>query len=165
VVSVLEALFDSDLFRADQQSFILYPDRQLPGFLGKNIIPDLEVIQVPLARQMLAAEDETILLKDAQGCHRFNAEIINLAVLDTRLDKLSEVYGSDLETAREPIRHLYESVFNHKAYTGRSGGMFGFEGLGSIYWHMVSKLLLVVQENYFSAIEQHADVIICQKNR
>ena len=163
VVSVLEALFDSDLYRADQQSFILYPDRQLLGFLEKNRIPDLEILKVPLARQMLADEDETILLKDAGGYHRFNAEIINLAVLDTRLDKLSEVYGSDLETARESIRHLYESVFNHKAYTGRSGGMFGFEGLGSIYWHMVSKLLLVVQENYFSALEQHADVSTCQK--
>jgi hypothetical protein len=41
---------------------------------------------------------------------------------------------------------LYESVFNHQAYTGRSGGMFGFEGLGCIYWHMVSKLLLEVGE-------------------
>ena len=29
--------------------------------------------------------------------------------------------------------------------------MFGYEGLGCIYWHMVSKLLLAVQENY-----QHA---------
>lgn len=26
--------------------------------------------------------------------------------------------------------------------------MFGYEGLGCIYWHMVSKLLLAVQENY-----------------
>ena len=31
--------------------------------------------------------------------------------------------------------------------------MFGFEGLGSIYWHMVSKLLLAVQENFFAALD------------
>ena len=31
--------------------------------------------------------------------------------------------------------------------------MFGFEGLGSIYWHMVSKLLLAVQEVYFAAAD------------
>jgi hypothetical protein len=37
-------------------------------------------------------------------------------------------------------------VFNHKAFTGRSGTFFGYEGLGSIYWHMVSKLSLAVQE-------------------
>jgi len=35
--------------------------------------------------------------------------------------------------------------------------MFGFEGLGSIYWHMVSKLMLAVQENFFAAPEKGAD--------
>ena len=52
---------------------------------------------------------------------------------------------------------LYEQVFNHKAFTGRSGTMFGFEGLGSVYWHMVSKLLLAVQERFFAASEEGAD--------
>ena len=42
-------------------------------------------------------------------------------------------------------------MFNHRAFTGRSGGMFGFEGLGCIYWHMVAKLLLAVQESFFEA--------------
>jgi hypothetical protein len=163
VVSVLEALFDSDLYRADQESFILYPDRQLPGFLSKNQISESEVLKVPLASRMLAEGDETILLQDEDGCHRFNAKIINLAVLDARLDRLSDVYGNDLEAARDSFRQLYETVFNHGAYTGRSGGMFGFEGLGSIYWHMVSKLLLVVQENYFTALDQNAGVAICQQ--
>jgi len=32
--------------------------------------------------------------------------------------------------------------------------MFGFEGLGCIYWHMVSKLMLTVEENFFTCIEQ-----------
>ena len=29
--------------------------------------------------------------------------------------------------------------------------MFSYEGIGSTYWHMISKLLLATQENYFSA--------------
>lgn len=33
--------------------------------------------------------------------------------------------------------------------------MFGFEGLGSIYWHMVAKLLLAVAENFFDALDKH----------
>jgi hypothetical protein len=37
-------------------------------------------------------------------------------------------------------------VFNHKTFTGRSGTFFAYEGLGSIYWHMVSKLHLAAQE-------------------
>ena len=35
--------------------------------------------------------------------------------------------------------------------------MFGFEGLGCIYWHMVSKLLLAVQESFFHAVDDDAD--------
>ena len=41
--------------------------------------------------------------------------------------------------------------------------MFGFEGLGSIYWHMVSKLLLAVQENYFAALDNNADEGVCHQ--
>ena len=41
---------------------------------------------------------------------------------------------------------MFENVFHHNEFTGRSGTFFAYEGLGSIYWHMVSKLLLAVQE-------------------
>lgn len=34
--------------------------------------------------------------------------------------------------------------------------MYAYEGLGSIYWHMVSKLLLAVSENVFRASEEGA---------
>jgi hypothetical protein len=34
--------------------------------------------------------------------------------------------------------------------------MFGYEGLGCIYWHMVAKLLLAVQERVFEAADQSA---------
>ena len=37
-------------------------------------------------------------------------------------------------------------MFDHQSFTGRSGSFFKYEGLGSIYWHMVSKLLVAVQE-------------------
>ena len=51
------------------------------------------------------------------------------------------------------ILEIYENVFEHRNYTGRSGTMFSYEGIGSIYWHMVSKLLLAVQEIYFTAVK------------
>jgi hypothetical protein len=44
------------------------------------------------------------------------------------------------------ITALFEEVFQHTKFTGRSGTFFAYEGLGSIYWHMVSKLLLATQE-------------------
>ena len=56
----------------------------------------------------------------------------------------------------EILRH-YMTVFDHQNYTGRSGTMYGYEGIGSIYWHMVSKLLLATQELYFKAIQMNED--------
>ena len=160
-VAVLEALFDSDVYRADQHSFMLYPDRQLPGFLQKNLVPPEQVETIPLLQKMLAENDESILLRDADGSYRFNAELTNAGELNNQLSRLTDVYGAAIEAARNPLRELYENVFNHQAFTGRSGGMFGFEGLGCIYWHMVSKLLLAVQENFFAALEQGADDATC----
>ena len=55
------------------------------------------------------------------------------------------------------LNALYEKTFNHHSFTGRSGTFFAYEGLGSIYWHMVSKLLLAIQENVFRAIRFNSD--------
>jgi hypothetical protein len=61
-----------------------------------------------------------------------------------------------LQKERKLVLDIFEKIFNHKAFTGRSGTFFGYEGLGSIYWHMVSKLLLAVQECCLKAIEENA---------
>jgi hypothetical protein len=155
-VAVLEALYDSAVYRADQDSFLLYPDRQLPSFLEKNRIAAAKADAIPLLTKMLSSGDERIVLRDADGELRFNADFTNANDLEAMLDALEAEYGEAIDPARADLRELYERVFNHKAFTGRSGTMFGFEGLGSIYWHMVAKLLLAVQENYFAAVENNA---------
>ncbi len=162
-VTVLEALFDSDVYRPDQRSFMLYPDRKLPSFLEKNRIPAEVIEEIPLLKRMLAERDERLVLLDAEGCYRFNGDIVNVGKLNEQLDRLSPEFGDDIESARVRLQHLYETVFDHQSFTGRSGGMFGFEGLGCIYWHMVSKLLLAVQENYFAALDSGASVASCQR--
>jgi hypothetical protein len=162
-VEVLEALFESEIYRADQDSFMLYPDRQLPGFLEKNRIPEEDVKAIPLLRRLLEQGDDRIVARDDDGCYRFNADFHSVNDLNARLDTLAESSGADLEESRQPLLSLYEEVFNHKAFTGRSGGMFGFEGLGCIYWHMVSKLLLAVQENFFAALEHGTDEETCRR--
>jgi len=141
---------------------MLYPDRQLPGFLDKNRIPPEQVEEIPLLRRMLADGDKRVVVRDADGNYRFSAEFANAGDLEDELDELAEVYGDEIEALREPLKELFEQVFNHQAFTGRSGTMFGFEGLGSVYWHMVSKLLLAVQENYFRALEESADEAVCR---
>ena len=161
--ALVEALFDSDIYRADQRSFMLYPDRPLPGFLEKNRIPAASVDDIPLLRRMVEAGDDRIVSRDASGCYRFNADFRNFGDLEARLDALAGPCGDDVEASREPLRALYERVFRHREFTGRSGTMFGFEGLGCIYWHMVSKLLLSIQENFFSALEQGAGDATCNR--
>ena len=49
-VDVLEALYESAIYRADQDSFMLYPDRKLPGFLERNRVPEQRAMSIPLRR-------------------------------------------------------------------------------------------------------------------
>jgi hypothetical protein len=156
-VRLVDALFDSDIYSAEQRSFMLYPDRKLPDFLEKNRVPAVDVDSIPFLKQMLAAGDQRIIMEDAAGCYRFNADFANVGDLNQRIDMLAGELGEEIEVARAPLQALYEKVFDHRSFTGRSGGMFGFEGLGCIYWHMVSKLLLAIQENFFLALESDAD--------
>ncbi len=152
-VELLDCLFASDMFRDDQQSFMLYPDRELTTFINKNSIPTERLVDNELIQLMLAKGDTRIINMDANGGYHFNSSFENSEVLDSALTTLN--YGCATDEAKQQIRDTYEMVFTHKEFTGRSGTMFGYEGLGSIYWHMVSKLLLAVQENYQVAYIQN----------
>lgn len=154
-VALLEQLFASDMYRPDQRSFMLYPDRHLSTFMNKNHIPTERVEYNALLKTMINTGDKRIVLKDDLGNYHFNAAFENSGVLRKALKALHTDYPSLNDNDRQAIIDLYEEVFHHKAFTGRSGTMFGYEGLGCIYWHMVSKLLLAVQENYRAA--WHAD--------
>ena len=153
VIDLLTALRRSPLYRADQHSYLLYPDRQLPGFLERNIIPAVAIAGCPLLPALCAAGDSRLIVHDADGRHRFAPDLANGAALNERLDVLSAdpQWAAQVKAQAPQIRAIYESIFQHRAFTGRSGSMFGYEGLGCIYWHMVAKLLLAVQENLFAA--------------
>jgi hypothetical protein len=135
----------------------------LLDFLQKNRIQPEQLDSIPLLARMLADGDNRIVLRDNAGNARFNADFTNAGDLKTRINELLPEYGEELETARKPLLRIYEAVFQHKEFTGRSGTMFGFEGLGSIYWHMVSKLLLAVQENFFAALDESPDAATTQR--
>ena len=162
-VGVLDKLFESDLYRDDQRSFMLYPDRQLPGYFEKNRLPADSVVAIPLLMRMVNDRDERIVSLDADGNYRFHGDFNNAVDLDARIDTMLAEYGEELAAVREDLLALYEKVFNHHAFTGRSGGMFGFEGLGCIYWHMVSKLLLASQETFYAALDSGEDPQIIKR--
>ena len=83
-----------------------------------------------------------IITKDINGKFHFNGNFNNVDFLKRALNKLSKNgYQELVDKDSQLLSEIYEEVFNHKAFTGRSGTFYGYEGLGSIYWHMVSKLL------------------------
>jgi hypothetical protein len=81
-----------------------------------------------------------------------------VADLQKALNELSATTFPGLdEQEKKLICGMFEEIFNHKAFTGRSGTFFAYEGLGSIYWHMVSKLQLAVQECCLKAISENGN--------
>ena len=147
-VGVLRGLREnSALYRKDQNSYILYPNKELKGFLQRNSIPNDAVISSKLLSKLIATGDRKIITKDVNGGLHFNGDFKNADYLAEALDGLLDTEHADLvKEERELILQIFEDVFNHKAFTGRSGTFYGYEGLGSIYWHMVSKLYLAVYE-------------------
>ncbi|MDX1545772.1 MAG: hypothetical protein R3247_02220 [Rhodothermales bacterium] len=151
-LEVLAALRASALYRPDQHSYLLYPDRALPGFLEKNVIPPEALAGSALVQKLLAAGDATLIVQDVQGGLHFNGTFRNRRDVEAALDALrARGYAGEVERDREQVLGAFERVFDHRSYTGRSGTFFGYEGLGSIYWHMVSKLALAVQETFLRA--------------
>ncbi len=152
-VEVLDALKNSNLFRPDQYSYLLYPDKNLPQFIDRNNIPEQAVQDSVLLQKLLLENDKSLIEKDIKGGYHFNRKFNNKDSLSEALTNLKHSYPDLIEKESKYLIDLFEQVFNHKAFTGRSGTFYGYEGLGSIYWHMVSKLLLAVQENCHAAIE------------
>lgn len=156
-LAVLDALKGSSLFREDQYSYILYPNKNLARFLDKNTLPSGAVEANPLLSKLIADGNTELVNRDAQGEDHFNGDFNNADSVDLAMSQLPEKYSELVKKQREAVLVLFEEVFNHKAFTGRSGTFFGYEGLGSIYWHMVSKLLLAAQECCYAAYKKEGN--------
>ena len=133
---LLDAMRRSDLYREDQRSYMLYPNRRRKTFLELNNLPE-EAKNLPVVQKYLGS----ILKQDCDGGIHFDARFRNANELP------------------DELKDLYEQVFNHHAFTGRSGTFYKYEGLGCIYWHMVSKLLLAVGETLQRAISYQPSVV------
>jgi hypothetical protein len=149
---LLDALRSSPLRREDLGAYLLYPDRSLPAFVDKGLVPADAVASSPLVKRLLAEQRTALLRRDAHGAVRFASALRNADELATACKAASLSAQDSAELAR-----LYESVFDHAAFTGRSGSFFGYEGLGCIYWHMMSKLRLAAIEAWIRACDEGAE--------
>ncbi len=147
-LALLQSLRNSALYQPQQESYLLYPDRDLPGFLKKNCLTHDQVAGVQLFDRLLKAQDRSLITRDVNGTYHFGGHIHNFRDVSRILDGLKSDarYTELIDTEFDKIRALFEATFHHDRFTGRSGTFFAYEGLGSVYWHMVAKLLLAAQE-------------------
>ena len=153
-IDTLNTLFKSDLYEKEQNSFMLYPRKKLKRFLEKNIIPYKIIKECELFKVLIKLKNTDIVYKDSSGNYRFSDDLINSDCLQSKLSNIAKIKNikEDVKNGRDEIIKHYVEIFDHQNYTGRSGTMYAYEGIGSIYWHMVSKLLLANQELFFYAI-------------
>ncbi|MDX8361628.1 hypothetical protein [Cytobacillus sp. IB215316] len=143
-INVLEALRNSSIYREDQDSYMLYPNRELPKFLEKNVIPDEQVMSSTVLKAELNQNHTRFIEKDVNGKYHFNGQFRNGEEIREALKATKEYNDEDIKIVEE----IFSNLFDHHAFTGRSGTFYKYEGLGSIYWHMVSKLVLATQESF-----------------
>jgi hypothetical protein len=147
-LTLLDSLHAGPLYRADQHSFILYPEREVKGFVERNQITSSRANKIKLFVELTRYGDNTLIRIDENGNYHFAGTLRNIRDVRQVLEVLrsNEVFKDSVEKDYDQVEQLYEDTFHHDQFTGRSGTFFAYEGLGSIYWHMVSKLLLAVQE-------------------
>ncbi|MBS4035149.1 MAG: hypothetical protein KGZ85_11840 [Ignavibacterium sp.] len=156
-IKLLTALKKSRLYREDQNSYMLYPDKKLPLFIDKNKISDDLVNKSKLFLSLLSAGNREIIYRDINGSVHFQSDITNSEELKKKMESLSdEQFKKYFKEELSLVLNIYERTFCHNEFTGRANTFYKYEGLGSIYWHMVSKLLLAVQEVYFNAVKSSA---------
>lgn len=157
---VLDALRASEMYRSDQNSYMLYPDRILPRFHEKNVVSPALMEKSRTVASMLELGDQSIVSRDVRGGLHFNGDFRNAADLNRALDEVAEKphYAQWLSEERDILNDFFERTFEHRYFTGRSGTFFGYEGLGSIYWHMVSKLVLAAQGCLLKAVATNASL-------
>jgi hypothetical protein len=108
--------------------------------------------------RLLRDGDRTLVVRDVNGGVHFNGAFRNRHDVIAAMKSLeASGYSELVQEGRDQVLGLFEQVFDHRSYTGRSGTFFGYEGLGCIYWHMVSKLVLAVQRSIFDARDTAAD--------
>ena len=161
---LLRALRQSAMYRADQHSYLLYPNRELPRFLERNNLPPAGLRRGGLLHKLLQEGDRLLVEKDVHGKVHFRPGLGNQRDLERVLDRLAENprYQALVRRDRPLVIRLYEELFDHQSFTGRSGTFYGYEGLGCIYWHMVSKLLLAVQELFLRAEKEGSKAAVRQ---
>ena len=151
-IELIETMENSNLYSQEQDTFYLYPLKKLKTFMQKNIIPENIVKSSQLINALLKNNDTKLVVKDENGDVRLNPNIVQFNIFADVLEELKQVenYNDLIEKEYNMLCECYENMFRHSEFTGRSGIMYKFEGIGCVYWHQNAKFILSVGENFFT---------------
>jgi hypothetical protein len=160
-VALVEKMEAGGLYSHEHKTFYLYPVKRLKTFIERNIIPQEYVKDNALLTRLINDGHEGLIVTDAGGSVRFNEGIRQSSDLEAAISALKDNsdYAAQVNETADSIREIYEHVFAHRQFTGRSGIMYKYEGIGSIYWHQNAKLLLSFQECVSGAFKQETENI------
>ena len=149
-LELVKKMETSDLMNPLLGQFFLYPMKKLKTFVARNIIPSELAEKSQLIKRLLEAKNDGLVLRDNLGNIRFHHNIRELSNVDNQLEKLAcdPVFKQHVIADAVLIREIFEVIFAHNQFTGRSGVMYKYEGIGCIYWHQNSKLMLSLQETF-----------------
>ena len=78
-------------------------------------------------RRLIADGDRQLVVADVRGGAHFNGAFRNKHDVEAALDALrAEGYAEGVDAEHERILDLFEQLFDHRSYTGRSGTFFGY---------------------------------------
>jgi len=155
-ISLIETMENSDIYSHEQHTFYLYPLKKLKTFMQKNIVPKNTADNSPLINALIKNNNTALVVKDENGDVRLNAGIVQESILVYVLNELKkdENYKELIENEFNKLCDCYEEMFRHSEFTGRSGIMYKYEGIGSVYWHQNAKFILSVGENFINSYDE-----------
>ncbi|MCB0841010.1 MAG: hypothetical protein KDD99_30285, partial [Bacteroidetes bacterium] len=113
-IELLKALKKSALYRVDQYSYLLYPNRNLPRFLEKNRIPEARVSDSPLLQELVKQGNRDLIEVDVYGGYHFNGDFRNADSVKAALSQLAENgHREAVEKESSYILEVFEEIFDH----------------------------------------------------
>ncbi len=161
---LIDKMEESALWSERDKSFYLYPIKMTKLFMENNCLTEDQISRSELIRALVANGNEALVIKDAAGNIRFAPAIISGAAAKDALCELSldSRYAALAKAEEKTVLDIVEEQYRHFEFTGRSQIMYKYEGIGSIYWHQNSKLLVSMQESYFAAVGKETDEIVSE---
>jgi hypothetical protein len=150
-LELIRTMENSDLYSPEQNAFYLYPKKTLKNFMQKNIVPKDTAETSELIKALIKNNNTALVIKDDNGDVRLNPGIVQEKIFVHVLGELKkdENYRELIEMEFDKLRGCYEDMFRHSEFTGRSGIMYKYEGIGCIYWHQNAKFNLSVAESFY----------------